>query len=395
MPNDDSRDGGGAAASSAAACSRMGPLTATETALLLSDFPPVAHAIAYGSAVFAPQQYTASEAAGAMTDLVFAVRDPLEWHRTNLARHPQHYSALGYLGPRAVAAFQERVGACVYYNAFVPWRGRVIKYGVVSVDALVDDLSCWSKLYLAGRMHKPVQTLATAPEVEAAAQSNLRSALAAALLMQPCSSFAESELFATVCSLSYAGDPRQALVESAKPLEIATRQTSALRDLYAGPLRSVQRAAPVTMSQGETPMTIPQGLGGTGPAPRSAVTAAVCDTSAERRFTLAPALAARAPLLLSLPSHARAQLVADLTGGRVAAVENPSDDALLDAVRHLYRRGGGDEPGMRALGGALRSSLGRVVRRSSTSQTLKGVLTGGVVTTVRYVAAKLGKQLRR
>ena len=43
----------------------------------------------------------------------------------------------------------------------------------------------WDALYVAGRMHKPVATLASDGRVAAAAEGNLRAALACALLLLP------------------------------------------------------------------------------------------------------------------------------------------------------------------------------------------------------------------
>jgi len=69
-----------------------------------------------------------------------------------------------------------------------------IKYGVISTADLVDDLLQWRSFYVSGRMQKPVRILKTVPTVAAAATENLRSALAAALLMSP-PSFSDLELF--------------------------------------------------------------------------------------------------------------------------------------------------------------------------------------------------------
>lgn len=491
---------------------RMGPFTSHETSLLLSDFPPVAHAFAYGSAVFAPEQYTPSEAAGAMTDLVFAVHDPLEWHRANMSLHPWHYSLVGRLGPGAVAALQERSGARVYYNAMVCWRGRLIKYGVVKVDSLVDDLLHWTHLYLAGRMHKPTQLLISEPVVESAARANLRSAAAAALLLQPSSSFSEQELLSSICGLSYAGDPRRALVEASKPREIAAAHAPALRAMYAEPLRELAglewdsargRASQEGWArQGGSP----DGAGGSAETAEDAGGAgwdaassplgaegARCSLShrhraslpshggqtsplhdptwPKRRLSVSPSLTVRGALLLALPSRAKAELSKELRPGlfrerhhglfrerglgldwvdgrgttselvsRLVAKAQPgrqgaaglglprdgggicgsagetwvglaspphaaagagapaaaeADAALLAQVRGLYARSADEGLAARATGAALQAAVNRIVRRSSTSQTLKGALTGGALTTVRYVAAKIGKQMRR
>lgn len=87
-----------------------------------------------------------------------------------------------------------------------------------------------------------------------------------------------------------------------------------------------------------------------------------------------------------LPSQAAAP------GGRAA----PRCDASLEhAAERLYAEAGGAQEGAARLGEAVRASLGRLVSRSSTPQTVKGFLTGGAVTTARYVGAKLAKRLVR
>jgi hypothetical protein len=62
---------------------------------------------------------------------------------------------------------------------------QLIKYGVVRLAELQRDLLHWATLYCAGRMHKPVATLAAHPAVAAAQQRNLRAALRVALLLLP------------------------------------------------------------------------------------------------------------------------------------------------------------------------------------------------------------------
>ena len=162
----------------------------------------------------------------------------MAWHAANLARNRRHYSLLGAAGPSAVAAVAERVGAGVHFNAFcrvAPLGEARLKYGVVALPTLLRDLRDWDALYVAGRMHKPVATLRADARVAAAAEGNLRAALACALLLLPVRTraatwvslprahadfaaqerFSERQLHTTLCGLSYTGDVRMAIAEDA------------------------------------------------------------------------------------------------------------------------------------------------------------------------------------
>jgi translocator assembly and maintenance protein 41 len=166
------------------------------------------------------------------------VDDPVAWHAANLARNRRHYSLLGAAGPSAVAAVAERVGVGVHFNAFArvePLGAARVKYGVVATPTLLRDLRDWDALYVAGRMHKPVATLRADARVAAAAEGNLKAALACALLLLPVrvravawhaqawltrraphqERFSERQLHTTLCGLSYTGDVRMAIAEDA------------------------------------------------------------------------------------------------------------------------------------------------------------------------------------
>lgn len=60
-----------------------------------------------------------------MIDLIFVVDDPASWHQENMQMNSDHYSALRYLGPQAVALIQEHMASGVYYNPFVKVDGEV------------------------------------------------------------------------------------------------------------------------------------------------------------------------------------------------------------------------------------------------------------------------------
>lgn len=192
-------------------------------------FPNVELAFAYGSGVFQQQGYddlarkqnANSGSKAPMVDLVFAVADPVAWHRANLERNKSHYSILGSFGAESLAAVQRTGGGRLYYNTLVPLPpeargspGQTMKYGVISTADLVDDLFDWRHLYVAGRMHKPVRILrCTQPRILAAARENLRHALRASLLMLP-RYFSAVQLYTAVAGLSYTGDFRMVVGEN-------------------------------------------------------------------------------------------------------------------------------------------------------------------------------------
>lgn len=55
-----------------------------------------------------------------MMDFIFAVRDPQEWHKENMALNPKHYSALRFGGHHFIANVQENWGAKIYFNTLIP-----------------------------------------------------------------------------------------------------------------------------------------------------------------------------------------------------------------------------------------------------------------------------------
>ncbi|NXX14032.1 TAM41 protein, partial [Podargus strigoides] len=181
---------------------------------VLAHFPQeLSLAFAYGSGVFRQAGASAGHGEDNMLDFVFAVDDAVTWHMMNLLKNRSHYSFLKFFGPKQISSIQS-YGAGIYYNTLVPCNGRVIKYGVISTDTLIDDLFHWKTLYVAGRLQKPVKILTQNEnsKLQAALVSNLKSAVTAAFLMLP-ESFSEEDLYMQIAGLSYSGDFRMVIGE--------------------------------------------------------------------------------------------------------------------------------------------------------------------------------------
>jgi len=196
---------------------------------LLARFPEVDFACAYGSGAFSQNGYGKGERP--MVDFILAVDSPNEWHRENMERNSRDYSAPAWaLGTGTIDRIFPH--AEMYYNPFVNFEGTQIKYGVISTENLRRDLREWSTLYCAGRLHKPVKTLQTTPDIEECRDQNLKSAASVALALLPVE-FTEEEIYTKICGLSYRGDTRMGVAEdSHKVANIVEANRQGFRDLY-------------------------------------------------------------------------------------------------------------------------------------------------------------------
>lgn len=204
---------------------------------ILKQFPPVVFAFAYGSGVIEqneyfqghlpphPQETTDGSSKGAaaaatmpMVDLIFAVDDSASWHLANIAMNPSHYTPFLPISATHTAKFQEGIPAHLWFNTYIPMNlarhpGRHMKYGVISRDHLLQDLSAWTDLYAAGRLHKPVRILRGDPQIERCMETNREQAVRSSLLLLP-ERFSDLQLYLTIASLSYGGDPRMLFGEN-------------------------------------------------------------------------------------------------------------------------------------------------------------------------------------
>lgn len=188
-----------------------------ELQIILSQFQaPIDFAFGYGSGVFKQNGYEGSERP--QIDLILGVEDPIKFHEINMKQNPIHYSSLKWCGPAVLSRCQD-IGAGIYFNPFVTIAGYQVKYGVVSLDRVIKDLSTWDSFYLAGRLHKPVKILRENNAIKYWNQLNLKGAATVAkhLLRSTknrqgkIEEFNEFNFYKKITGLSYLGDIRYTL----------------------------------------------------------------------------------------------------------------------------------------------------------------------------------------
>eukprot|EP01135_Chromosphaera_perkinsii_P009514 Nk52_evm4s1779 gene=Nk52_evmTU4s1779 len=224
----------------------------------------------YGSGAF-PQARTAGTKPG-MLDFVLAVNNPKSWHTENMELNPHHYSLPArILGGQQVGGWlQGGTGAGIYYNTLVEWKDpsseghnspQLIKYGVVDVNTLCDDLRDWNTVYLSGRLHKPVCIVDEGEGDDSGVMNlyreNLAHAVRVARLCLP-EKFTERDLYLAITAISYMGDLRMTFGENPhKIANIVDGNLEAFSRLYASTVDScpglhmVQNAKAIGEGKGE------------------------------------------------------------------------------------------------------------------------------------------------
>ena len=378
---------------------------------------PIRYAFAYGSGVFsqgssaasssspsphphAPESVTKwQEGGGKIIDFVFGVSHTQHWHSLNMQQHPHHYSSIRHAGSWAVSKVQDSFGAGAYFNPYINVNGVMIKYGVVNLDTICRDLSTWDTLYLAGRLQKPVKILRDDPRVRLANQINLMSAVRTALLMLP-ESFSEKQLYETIASISYMGDPRMnPLVGGENPRKvnnIVSAQLPNFRQLYV-PL--VDNLPNVNFNDSHVPKDI--GWEKEEVLARSGARVAPDEIIGGRDgFLMQQDMdpKRRGNMVRRLPKLFRQKLYYEYQkkfGIQASAFDRIIDEAVDEDAMSIRRREGGEfeqRIGVQEdLQEAVRKCIRGTVAWPSTIQSLKGPVTAGLGRSWRYWSEKRAK----
>ena len=315
---------------------------------IVARFPSgISLAFAYGSGIFSQKGNVSSKN---MLDFVFVLEDADQWHKTNLNLHSHHYSFVGRFGSNAVVSLQDRFGARMYYNTLVPMEGRVIKYGTISRENFLLDLNEWQWLYLSGRLHKPVKILHRGDDADilSALKGNLYSAVNVALLSLP-EFFTEEELFSSIAGLSFAGDFRMIVGENKNKVQnIVGPNIEPFRDLYN----------PILLKSNE-----------------------IHFNSSSRKYHQNQEINVIFSRLKSLPRNLLQYVVSSVISKEVKA--SLIEETLYDTSKDIVN-----------CSQVVRKGITSIVRKSSISQSIKGVITAGGHKTLIYSAQKINKMLK-
>lgn len=168
-----------------------------------------------------------------MIDFIFWVDSSSEFHETNIQNNSDDYSFLSKFLPKKVLNYFQKTGWKIYYNPYLNFWESEIKYGVISINDLKNDLENWSELYVAWRLQKPVEIVKCPKQLEVSLQKNLENAVNVALILIWEETISEEDLFLKIAWLSYTWDSREWIWEDPnKVRNIVSKNINWFRKLY-------------------------------------------------------------------------------------------------------------------------------------------------------------------
>ncbi|UJR35655.1 hypothetical protein I4U23_028405 [Adineta vaga] len=316
----------------------------------------ISFAFGYGSGVLKQQQDIKKTANQNQVDLILTVNNSFRFHEENLKLNPLHYSFLRHFGPSTITRVQETKGARIYFNPYIKFNNdnnTLYKYGIISRKHLIRDLLDWETLYVAGRLQKPVRVIhidENDQDLIYALRTNLSSALHVALLLLP-EEFTLKDLFLKITSLSYQGDFRMIIGENKNKISnIVLPQIDLFIEQYSNLITTDSylhwnkiRTADTIVKQDVTPTAIFKRL-------------------------------------LGLPKYVIYNIM-ESTKFKTRQYQDTEE-----VIRKLCVSTQRTEK--------IESAVRSIVKRSSLTQTCKGLVTAGFLRSTRYALEKLKKMIR-
>lgn len=309
------------------------------------------------------------------------MENPLEWHQHNRRLNPDHYAAGAWWD-----RWLQTTGGSIYYLTDVVLSGGCggrLKYGVIGLDAFLDDLYHWRHLYVAGRLHKPVLSLTPASgTILAALAANRSQALRTALLTLP-ACFTGRALLERIVSLSYWGDWRTSWAEDPQKIaRIVRGQGASLWGLYRQGIGSRYVGGRDPLSWARPPRPVPD-----NPFTGSLDTASndPSDDPLKDPSSAPPALDYPCDITLEQDTSPIARLC------ELTKLPKSLGDQLVRRHASLYALARDPHPA--AVPEAVKKAVASLVRPAAIVQPCKGLLTAGLRKSLAYSIHKIKRRL--
>ncbi len=177
----------------------------------IENRPNVIAAYAYGSKVFKQNN---ADIKSSLIDLIFVVEDIKKWHLENLKKNPNDYSLMGSTYFKIANKEKLKGNTGIAYISDIEENGLRYKFGTIEYQDLLLYLQTWKSFYMAGRFQKTISPYKEDVDLNRAILINRKKAILVASLLQNKNIVDKHELFETLVSLSYMGDPRMKLGEA-------------------------------------------------------------------------------------------------------------------------------------------------------------------------------------
>jgi len=165
--------------------------------------------------------------------LIVAVNDLKEFHKENIKNNKTHYPYTARVFKEKLIAFFSKYGARIHFNQFKIENDKIMTYGVIKKQDLIQDLKLWETLWVSSFMMRPVTYLHKNPDIQIAHQNNLRSACAYAALLTKNGAW-EVEFYKNIVSIPHYQTYSKLfrLIDREDPEDIVTTQLEQFREIY-------------------------------------------------------------------------------------------------------------------------------------------------------------------